>query len=95
MVFLLRGNVLVRVVLPLAWTWYQWNVRYRQEVQMTTTPANSAEQKSGIEMGSLIGSWNVMGSLATGGARVRFSCGEGNPHSSLSFVVGCCNARFK
>lgn len=32
---------------------------------MTATSANPAEQKSGIEMGSLIGSWNVMGSLAT------------------------------
>ena len=28
------------------------------------------------------------------GARVWFSCCEGNSHSSLSFVVGCCNAHF-
>jgi hypothetical protein len=59
------GVTWLLISMPLAWTWYQWNVRYRLEVQMAATPANPAEQKGGIEMGSLIGSWNVMGSLAT------------------------------
>jgi hypothetical protein len=59
------GVTWLLISMPLAWTWYQWNVRYRLEVQMTAKPPNSAEEKNAIEMGSLIGSWNVMGSLAT------------------------------
>jgi hypothetical protein len=59
------GVTWLLISLPLAWTWYQWNVRYRLNVQMAAGPSGPEPPSSGIEMSSLIGSWNVMGSLAT------------------------------
>jgi hypothetical protein len=55
---------------PLAWTWYQWNVRYKLRAKMTLQRSKPGEQPSGIDMGTLIGSWNVIGSFA--GAMVAF-----------------------
>ncbi len=59
------GVTWLLISLPLAWTWYQWNVRYKLNVQMAAGPSGPEAQSSGFEMSSLIGSWNVMGSLAT------------------------------
>jgi hypothetical protein len=54
------------ISLPLAWTWYEWNTRYklRASIAATRPDFDKTQEHSTLELGSLLGSWNVMGSLA-------------------------------
>jgi hypothetical protein len=66
----LWGVTWLLISMPLASTWYEWNVRYRLKIQTKATPTKRDDRPSTVEMGTLIGSWNVMGSLV--GAAVAF-----------------------
>ena len=74
---LLWGVTWLLLTLPLAWTWYQWTVRYRlhsealQRSAPTTAQAAEAETSHNIaQMAIPIGSWNIVGSVA--GALLTF-----------------------
>jgi len=67
----LWGVTWLLISLPLAWTWYEWNVCHRLRAKIAEAPLGlRGPRPIEIEMGSLVGSWNLVGSIA--GAVVAF-----------------------
>jgi hypothetical protein len=68
------GMTWLLISMPLAWTWYEWNVRFKLRGYSQKGPERPSEgpidQPRAVEMGALVGSWNVIGSLA--GAALAF-----------------------
>jgi hypothetical protein len=67
----LWGVTWLLISLPLVWTWYEWNLRYRLGAGIAHrrgSPNDADEFK--VDVGSVVGSWNVVGSLV--GAALTF-----------------------